>query len=712
MENLIQRFQVFLINNRTPLTIIAGLVVLVFLALFAGSYQKEIKAAKKKVEKKAKSKSTALWIRNIYFFTVERLKKFPLLGDTIRNMSYTNQCQWAISDEDALILVGKFLTFAILGAIVGGVIAFVYFEDIIIMIIIAILFGMVASNTVKLKPKNFLVAMQDAIDDFIHSYHEHSGNIDQAFYDIINSNSLVAGQFNVMYEYIKKADISQNPEEVQKEYNQLAPSRILRNFYAVVYMTYKFGDTIIDGKSAFSTNVYQIQDTISSDLYELESLQDGTFGESAFIIISIFLLPAVEWYMVNYFNFEGFEYVQQFMSSVIGYIVKIFCAATAFICFLMYQRLTNLNVLENRKVVSWETKLLHNYNFRSIVNFVSPPAKRGPLQDKMLRCGSNDTVVALTCKRIILTIGVAIICAIAVVFNIQNSTSKFLNDPYQGLTEENYTNSVVMFASDMDKFLADNVVVDKLVIKYLDANYPFFLMEETEVQQELYQEALEETDVARSSNDYHYVLTTQDNEAQMFTRILSKMTMIQETKGLYNILFWLAAVIIAFYLPVVMVSVQSMLNKESMLQSETADLQRMTLMLIQHSTCSPEQLLNWYTNSTMLFSRQFHEASITRDLKALSESIGYKPFTQLMSCLDLSLTNHMALDEAFSGIEQKMRIQEKEQQRKVQKLTKFRVSSINMLTTICLGAVIGLYMFIPMAISMLQMFGDMGFSLS
>ena len=48
MENLIQRFQVFLINNRTPLTIIAGLVVLVFLALFAGSYQKEIKAAKKK----------------------------------------------------------------------------------------------------------------------------------------------------------------------------------------------------------------------------------------------------------------------------------------------------------------------------------------------------------------------------------------------------------------------------------------------------------------------------------------------------------------------------------------------------------------------------------------------------------------------------------------------------------------------------------------
>ena len=712
MENLIQRFQVFLINNRTPLTIIVGLIIVVFLALFLGSYQKEIKTAKQKVEKKAKSKTTALWLRNVYFFTVEKLKKLPMVGDAIRNMSYTNQCQFAISDEDAMMLVGKFLTLAILGAVIGGVIAFIYFEDIIIMIIIAILFGIIAGNTVKLKPVKFLVAMQDAIDDFIHSYHEHSGNIDQAFFDIINSNSLVAGHFNVMYEYIKKADISQNPEEIQKEYNQLAPSRILRNFYAVVYMTYKYGDTIIDGKSAFSTNVYQIQDTISSDLYELESLQDGTFGESAFIIVSIFMLPMVEWYMVNYFNFEGFEYVQQFMSSVIGYVVKIFCSATAFICFMMYQRLTNLNVLESRKAVSWETKLLHNYNFRSIVNFVSPPAKRGPLQDKMLRCGSNETVVALTCKRIILTVAVAVICAIAVLFNIQHSASSFLNDPYQGLTEESYTDSVVMYADDMDQFLADNIVVDKQVINYLNANYPFFLMEAPETQQELYQEALDETGLSKGSNDLNYVLKTQDNQSQIFTRIVSKMTMIQETKGLYNILFWLAAVVIAFYMPVFMVQVQSVLNKESMLQSETADLQRMTLMLIQHSTCSPEQLLNWYTNSTMLFSRQFHEASITRDLKALSASIGYKPFTQLMSCLDLSLTNHMALDEAFSGIEQKMRIQEKEQQRKIQKLTKFRVNAINMLTTICLGAVIGLYMFIPMAISMLQMFGDMGFSLS
>ena len=98
MENLIQRFQVFLINNRTPLTIIVGLIIVIFLALFLGSYQKEIKATKQKVEKKAKSKTTALWLRNIYFFTVEKLKKLPMVGDAIRNMSYTNQCQFSISD--------------------------------------------------------------------------------------------------------------------------------------------------------------------------------------------------------------------------------------------------------------------------------------------------------------------------------------------------------------------------------------------------------------------------------------------------------------------------------------------------------------------------------------------------------------------------------------------------------------------------------------
>ena len=93
---------------------------------------------------------------------------------------------------------------------------------------------------------------------------------------------------------------------------------------------------------------------------------------------------------------------------------------------------------------------------------------------------------------------------------------------------------------------------------------------------------------------------------------------------------------------------------------------------------------------------------------ALADDVGYKPFTQLMECLNLAMVQHMSLDEAFAGIEQKMRIQEKEEQRRVAKQTKFRVSIVNGLTSICLMAVIGLYMFVPMAISMLQMFGDMG----
>lgn len=712
MDTLIQRFQVFLVNNRTPLMIIVGLIALIFFGLFIGSYKKEIKTAKTKVEKKAKSNSTKIWLRNTYFFVVEKLKPVPILGDAIRNMSYTHQCQWAISDEDALMLVGKSLTLFIVGSVTGAVVAMIYFEDVLISVIIAILFGKIAFKTVKLKPLKFLEAMQDAIDDFIHAYHENNGNLDQAFYSIINSPSLVAGHFNIMYEYIKKADISHNPEEVQKEYYRITPSKVLRNFYSVVYMTYKFGDTMIDGKSAFSTNVYQIQDSISSDIYELESLADGTFGEGAFILVSIFMLPLVEWYMVNYFNFEGFEYVQQFLSSVIGYMVSILCAAVSFVCYLMYERFTNLGTLEERKITSWEMKLLHNLTFRRIVNFVSPPEKRGPLQDKMLRCGSTDSVASMTCKRILITIAVGVLCVVSVIFNIQHSTTKFMNDPYQGLTQETYTEKVVMYYNGPeDEFLKGNIEIDKMIIGYLNATYPTFLLEAVEVQDEMYNEAVQKFDLEDKESDYYQFYSVNDNEDQIKSRILSKMTIIQETQGLYNVLFVVAAIVIAFFIPLIMIHVQSILNAESMLQTETHDLQRMTLMLIQHSTCTPEQLLSWYTNSTMLFARQFHEASITKDLKAMSENIGYKPFTQLMACLHLSLVQHMDLSEAFSGIEQKMRIQEKEEQRKIQKLTKFRVKTVNMLTTVCLGCVVGLYMFVPMAIAMLQMFTDMGFAI-
>lgn len=709
MEHFIQVVQVFLYDNKTPIMIIAGIIGVVFMIMFLSGYKKEIKSVKKKAEKKAKSGSTQMWLRNTYFWVVEHAKKIPILGSSIINMSYTNQCQFAISDEEALMLVGKTLTLWLVGAAIGAVVAFAYFSDILIMVMVAILFGKTLSHITRMKPIVFLEAMADAIDDFIHAYHEHGGNIDQAFYDIINSQSVVAGHFNTMYDYIKAADVSQNPEEVQKEYNEVAPSKILRNFYSVVYMTYKYGDTMIDGKSAFSTNVYQIQEQISGEVYEIESLKDGTSGEGVFIMLSIFMLPLVEWYMLNYFNFEGFEYVQQFMSSVIGYMVKIACAATAFVCHIMYEKLTDLNTLETRKKSSWETRLLHNYTFRSIVNWIAPPDRRGPLQDKIIRCGSTESVAALTSKRVLLTVAVTLMCVISVMFNIVHSTNKFLNDPYQGLSQEQYDKMVVSYATDMDAFKKNNIVIDKMIIDSLNAKYPTFLIADEENQQTMYDDVIAELQLKKGPNkDLVNAYNLQGNDESIHTRILSKMTMIKETKGLYNVVFILLAIACSFYMPIVMVYVQSFLNAESMLQSETADLQRMTLMLIQHSSCTPEQLLDWYTNSTRLFAKQFHEASITKDLMSLADDIGYKPFTQLMSCLNLAMVQHMSLDEAFAGIEQKMRIQEKEEQRRVAKQTKFRVSIVNGLTSICLMAVIGLYMFVPMAISMLQMFGDMG----
>ena len=715
MELFVRRMQVFFTQNKTPIMIIFAVIGLVFMLMFLNGYKKEISTVKKKAEKKAKSGNTKMWLRNTYFWVVEHAKKIPLLGSAIINMSYTNQCQFAISDEEALMLVGKTLTLWLVGAVIGAVVSFVYFSDILIMVMVAILFGKTLSNTTKMKPLVFLGAMADAIDDFIHSYHEHSGNIDQAFHDIINSDSVVAGHFDVMYRYIKEADVSQNPEEVQKEYNSVAPSKILRNFYSVVYMTYKYGDTEIDGKSAFSTNVYQIQEQISGEVYEIESLKDGTAGEGVFIMLSIFMLPLVEWYMLSYFNFEGFEYVQQFMTSVIGYMVKIACAATAFVCHIMYEKLTDLGTLEARKKSSWETRLLHNYTFRSIVNWISPPAKRGPLQDKIIRCGSTESVAALTCKRVLLTAGVTVLCIISVVFNIVHTTNNFLNDPYQGLSKEQYEKSVVMMGTDpvnnpVGAWEKKNNDIDKMIINALNQKYPEFLIADEEIQEEWYKDIIAQLQLEKGP-DKELVRVYNDagqNAEYIHTRVMSKMTMIQETKGLYNVVFIMIAIVAAFYMPVIMVYVQSFLNAESMLQSETADLQRMTLMLIQHSSCTPEQLLDWYTNSTRLFAKQFHEASITRDLMALADDVGYKPFTQLMECLNLAMVQHMSLDEAFAGIEQKMRIQEKEEQRRVAKQTKFRVSIVNGLTSICLMAVIGLYMFVPMAISMLQMFGDMG----
>lgn len=154
------------------------------------------------------------------------------------------------------------------------------------------------------------------------------------------------------------------------------------------------------------------------------------------------------------------------------------------------------------------------------------------------------------------------------------------------------------------------------------------------------------------------------------------------------------------------VFIQAFLNKEMLISDETADLQAMTIMLISHRSCTPQQLLTWYADSSILFSNPFHVAMSTGDFSRLRGFIDYTPFNQLVDCLELSFSG-MDLHEAFSDIDQKRLIQSRLRARTDEKNVDFRISVIDFFSNISMGAVLGLYTFMPMLIAMVQMYFTM-----
>ena len=189
------------------------------------------------------------------------------------------------------------------------------------------------------------------------------------------------------------------------------------------------------------------------------------------------------------------------------------------------------------------------------------------------------------------------------------------------------------------------------------------------------------------------------------TRIISKANLIHQTGGLMNLMFILIFCFGTFYTPLIMVFIQALMNQENLISDETADLQSMTVMLISHKTTTPQQLLNWFADSAVLFAAPCYKTAISGNFEPMFEATTYKPFRQLTDCLKYACEG-MPMDEAFADLTQKMAIQKSEKARMSEKDIKNRISRVEMCSTLSMGAAMALYMFMPILVAMVSMFKD------
>lgn len=681
-------------ENRWPITFLCllGLILcVVFLITKSFNPARQIE----KIQKQGRFFILKKRLRDFCTSVVRKMSTLPVIGVSVQNMKYSYVCQYATTEENALYLAGRCIVVCACVFAVAFVGSIIYFHDVVLSLIASVMLMRVTYKSLKGDSLSFLSDMEDSIDDFIHAYHANNSSIDAAFHTVINSDSRVAGHWATMYSYIQQAYAAQDPEIVQKEYFAIAPARILRNLYTCIYMTYKYGDSLDGEASVFTENIYRIQQDLIEKISNINRLRTETFGERWFIILPVFSLPLLSMYMIRYFSFEGFEQIEEFVNSPLGYTVEIICAAISLLCYFVYEKMTDDMVLELKKTASWEDKLLLRPKIHAFVQWSMPrgSAKRKRLGIALLQAGSRESVDAFVIRRYATTFFVMIVCAASLVLNNISTVYSIQNNIYQGLARDSYE-MVLLSQNDTEVFVQEQLDADIRLLDYIEGIDGWYAMSEEEQQEAL-------NTYIRNDSGYDYRGYIDD----AVTRVISKAQMIHRSSGVVNLWFILIFTVGGFFTPLIIVYAQAALNKNSLLRDETTDLQSTTLMLLSHKTTTPQKIVQWYASSAVLLSAPCYKAAIYGDFTDMKEATSYKPFRQLSECAEAAY-NGMDMDEAFADLKQKMLIQQKERMRVSDKDITDRVTRIEMCSTLSLGAAMALYMFMPILVAMVQLFID------
>lgn len=687
----------FVQKNSINLLIFCGLICLLCVYYIVKDARSKMEAKGTVATQVHRSKQ---FLKRVYTNVISAAKKIPVFGDIVDNLCYSYQCQEALTDEEAAIRTGATLWWMMCTFISMFVIGLVWFNDILISCITAFILAHVVMTYLKNDTRRYLTGLNDALEDFLLAYYKSSNNIDEAFYVVGKTRykNPVAKHFAVMHAYVRKAYVADDPELVQNEYNSIAPSKFLQSLFTVIYMTYKYGDQFEDGKSALNKNIIEIQEQINDALYQQNKLLDETMGERWFIIAPIYALPLLRGYMSKYFAYEGFEYIESFLTSSTGYIVSTVCAIITLVCYLLYSQMVDRGILAQKTRTSWEKKALRNPHIRKFVLKTLPleSPKRPAQQAALTRAGSSDSVNALQIRRLFFAVFLAIVSVISVGANVVTNTVAIDNDIYTGLARDHYT-QIIMTQNDMYDYVDEMLEADKAAIRYLQHLDGYWDMDEN-AQKQTIRNYLKSSGLIDNYRKY---------ERFGVDRIYAKMQHLEQVSGMNNVLFIILLSLFGYFAPWWIIKLKAAMNKDLIILDEVNDLQKSTVMLMNYNTTSPDSLLAWYSCSSTILAPQFRECRVTRDFDALAEAVDYKPFVQLATSLQMAY-NGLPLKEAFSGVEQRLLTQRREQNRVMEMMLKFRVDAIELMANIAMGSVVGLYMFLPLLIAMLQMFMGIG----
>lgn len=660
------------------------------------------------------SKHTVIGQRNRYLikrvYRQLNLKVFWVLDRLfitrvyMRNKAYMFKHLYVLEEDDAKVKAASLLGWDIFTAIVSMIFSLKYFDDTILSVIATIMMVMYVHQKIIGDGKKLLEETEDMLGDMVHLYNAEGRNIDRMFAKLMQDKTTYIYRYvEQMYTYLKRAILDGSDTTAISDYNRRVSSRHLRLIFNYLYITYRYGDEVSEtGEYLFNRNMLAIQREVHTDLVKLQRIKDGTIGEQWFIIMAVAMIPAAKWYMNEFFSFDGFETISRFINSSFGYSIEIFCAVFALVCFYIYSKFMESNmVIEMHREIAWEELVVQRHSFvRRFIDFIAP--KAGTVRYRKLLANiaiaeRYPGVRPFYLRKLLICLIVSISVAMMLGVDTRISYMSITNDLYKGTNEE-FMDTVISMQEDMAEYKERSISNDLLVIDILRERQDEYASITTK------EERIGFIRTVIRDNNIDYGMYPEIAAE----RIYEKFILVDGINVSTIVLIVCLAGLCAYKVPNLVMRLNILLNRGTLIYDEVNGLYTVVMLLINHSASNIYMLMNWLKNFAVVFKGKLQTCVDNlgeTEIKELSEGVGYKPLSRLVECILLAYRG-ADFKSAFAGIEQKHKFQEEARKIQVEDMVRKRIAYSELLSWGALGTTFCLYVVMPMLFSIADMLGQ------
>ncbi|ODP30056.1 hypothetical protein PTI45_00509 [Paenibacillus nuruki] len=617
--------------------------------------------------------------------------KVPLLGSYVlrirkRLTSIHAYEEWELRRRTMAV------TWMIIG-ILGGSIVILMIRNpdplffIMLCIAAVVLNGMFIEAYAGRLERRLLRQMVDLLADVRHHYHRH-GMVDESLYE---ASEYAAPEIALHANLIVEALTDQHPEERLEQYYETAPNRFLKAFAGISGMVMEYGDKVRQDGSMYLRGLSNLTKEIHLEILRRDKLDYLLKSLNIIVLVPIFFTnPIEQWARSN------FPAMDDFYTSKLGFIARIFIFILILISYLLLQKLQTYDETTYRAgkdYRSWEQALLKWKWFNKIVFLAS--AGENPLHkyrlDKLLNdVNARITVEWLQVRRLVL-------CILCFVVTLS-----------AGMILHHQSKEMILYAPVKNDMLFGSMSIDEQKNAQELADLDRQIMLSVGLSSQVtYEQIAIQVNNSGKFRDQEQINTTTD-------RILLKLKAYDsEYFRWWELLIALMMALIAYQVPVWMLYFQKKARSMDM-KHEVYQFHTVISMLSGMDRMSVEVILEWMNRFAVIFKLPLQKCLLHYEhgpedaLEQLKDEVSFPEFGKLVDKLHLAV-DKIPIPQAFDDLESDMSYYFEQRRQEYEKMIETKATWGKMIGFTPMYALIFLYLVLPligMSFSQMEVYYD------